>query len=203
MISCILLSAGLSSRFGSSKALALLNGITVIEYIQKTLEHALVSEVIVVLGSHANEVQPFLLKYKKVKYVYNKNYHWGQTSSFKIGLQNISNNALGVMLLPIDHPLIKLETIDLLVNYFLRQKPAVLIPTYQNKKGHPPLFDSQLKEIFSNMNNSLGLNIFLEQMNLPSTLFPVDDEGILLTFNTPDEFASLKEIYQKTGKLSF
>ena len=202
MISGILLSAGLSSRFGSPKALAVLNGIRVIEHIQNTLNHSLVSEVVIVLGSHANEIQPFVLKHKKVKYVYNKNYNLGQTSSFKIGLENISNNALGVMLLPVDYPLIKFKTINLLLDYFLIHKPSVLIPTYQNKKGHPPIFGSHLTKIFLNMDNSVGLNVLMKQINLQSTLLPVNDNGVLLTFNTLDEFASLKKIYHETKKLS-
>ena len=113
MISCILLSAGLSSRFGSPKALARINNISVIEHIQNTLDNSMVSEVIVVLGGHAKKIKSVVLKHKKVKYVYNKDYNLGQTSSFKIGLKHISTNSLAVMLLPIDYPLIQFKTINL------------------------------------------------------------------------------------------
>ena len=75
----------------------------------------------------------------------------------------------------------------------------MLIPTYKNKKGHPPIFNAQFKKEFLNMDNSIGLNVFMKEMNLSPALFPVNDEGIVLTFNTLEEFASLKKIYRKTS----
>ena len=56
MISCILLSAGFSRRFGSPKALALINGVTVIEQLQNILVRSQVGETVVVLGDHANDI---------------------------------------------------------------------------------------------------------------------------------------------------
>ena len=198
MISCIVLSAGLSSRFGSPKALARINDICVLEHIGNMLSDSMVSEVIVVIGSHANEIKSVVLKHKKVKYVYNKAYNLGQTSSFKTGLKHISKNSLAVMLLPIDYPLIQFKTINLLINHFLLEKPSVLIPTYKNKKGHPPIFNAQLKKYFLSIDNFIGLNVFMKEMKLSPSLFPVNDEGVVLTFNTLEEFTSLKKDYQKT-----
>ena len=51
MISCLLLTAGLSSRFHSPKALARLGEDTVIEHLQKTLINTQLSEIVVVLGA--------------------------------------------------------------------------------------------------------------------------------------------------------
>ena len=69
MISCILLSAGYSSRFGSPKALAKLNGQTIIEQLQKILVASILDEIIVVLGAFAEDIKSYLLKHKKIKLV--------------------------------------------------------------------------------------------------------------------------------------
>ena len=69
MISCILLSAGFSSRFGSPKALAKRNGETVIEHIQRSLLNTLIEEIIIVLGNKADKIEPFVLNHKRVKFV--------------------------------------------------------------------------------------------------------------------------------------
>ncbi|VAX34845.1 hypothetical protein MNBD_UNCLBAC01-1087, partial [hydrothermal vent metagenome] len=85
MLSCILLSAGASARFGSPKALAKQpsNNRPIIEKIQKTLLKTKIDEIIIVLGAHAESIKPFLLKHKNIKVVYNKDHNFGQTSSFK------------------------------------------------------------------------------------------------------------------------
>ena len=68
MISCILLSAGLSSRFGSPKALAKLpDGQTVIEKIQNQLLSIPESELIIVLGHAKTQILPLVLKHKNLK----------------------------------------------------------------------------------------------------------------------------------------
>ena len=89
MISCILLTAGLSNRFRSPKALARLGQDTVIEHLQKTLINTQISDIVIVLGAEAETIKPFLLNHKKIRFVYNKNFNFGQTSSFKTGLTGI------------------------------------------------------------------------------------------------------------------
>ncbi len=51
MVTCILLSAGSSQRFGSPKALAELYDETVLEHLQKMLLATQVGEIIIVLGA--------------------------------------------------------------------------------------------------------------------------------------------------------
>ena len=118
MISCVLLSAGLSSRFGSPKALAKISGKTLIERLQKTLLGSFVDEVVIVLGAYAEQIQPFILNHKKVKVVYNKDYNLGQTSSFKAGVNEISSTSDGIMLYPVDYPFVGKDTLMYLIDSF-------------------------------------------------------------------------------------
>lgn len=197
MISCILLSAGSSSRFDGPKALALFDQTPVIVHLQNVLISSQVFEVIVVLGASAHKIQPHLLNHKKIISVHNKDYHLGQCSSFKMGLKNVSRKSSGIMLLPVDYPLIKTETINTLCDYFLKTIPPLLIPTYQDRKGHPPIFHARLTPQLLGLADSTGLNVFEEQMKSKAVLYPVPDPGVILTFNTPLEFEELKKDFQK------
>ena len=201
MMSCILLSAGLSSRFGSHKALARLEKIPLIEHLQKMLISSKVSEIVVVLGASFEEIEPHIFKHEKIVCVRNPDYRLGQISSFKTGLKNVSANSLAALLLPVDYPLIKTETIDTLCDFFLARRPSIVIPTYQNRKGHPPIFHKKLTKQLLEWDASIGLNRFAEQMKPQTILSPVEDPGILLTFNTPAEFAELKKIYENEKSL--
>jgi len=193
MIASILLSAGLSQRFASLKALANLNGETVIERLQKMLISSQADEIIVVLGAHADEIKPHLLNHNKVKFVYNKDYNFGQTSSFKTGLRSISDRIEGVLLLPVDHPLIEQKTIDTLIRYFLDHSPLIVLPAFGGQKGHPPLFSASLKEEFLALDNQSGLNSIAHAHQSETAVLSVNDPGVVQSFNTQEEFEALRQ----------
>ena len=195
MISAILLSAGLSERFGSPKALAKINETTrVIETVQRTLLASPINEIIVVLGAFAADIKPFLLKEKRIKSVLNKNYREGQISSFQVGLKRVSSSAQGVLLWPVDYPAVKLNTIEILCDQFLNNDSLkIIIPSFKDHKVHPPIFPIHLKEEFLELDHSQGLNIVAQRHQNITTIYPVDDPGVIKTFNTPEEFEQLKK----------
>ncbi|MDD3374914.1 MAG: nucleotidyltransferase family protein [Candidatus Omnitrophica bacterium] len=191
MISCIVLSAGLSSRFGSPKALASLNGQTVIEHLLHNLVLSCLDEIIIVLGAEAERIEPYILKHKKAKVVYNKDYNFGQTSSFQVGLQSLDKNVNGFMLLPVDYPLVRSETIDFLISKFLKDSEKITIPVFENKKGHPPIFPVSLKNEFLLLSADKGLNAVAHRYPEKIKLEEVLDFGVTQTFNTSEEFKNL------------
>ncbi|MFA5087619.1 MAG: nucleotidyltransferase family protein [Candidatus Omnitrophota bacterium] len=193
MISAILLTAGLSSRFLSPKALAGINGSTVIRYLQNKLLESEVAEIIIVLGAHAPEIKPYILKHKKVKVVYNKDYILGQTSSFKVGWSVVASPIQGVLLMPVDYPAVTVETINLICRSFALSSPLLLIPTFEGKKGHPPVFHVALREEIMRLDNSAGLNQIARQHVRETVYLPVQDPGVRATFNTPEELGKLKK----------
>ena len=191
MISCILLTAGESRRFGSPKALAVIGKTTAIERIQKTLlDAAVVDEIIVVLGAHAAKIKPYVFNHKKVRVVHNKDYKLGQTSSFQTGISSVGAFCRGIMLFPVDCPLIKASTIEEIVRDFNAKTPSILVPTYQSQKGHPPMFNASLKRDILALTPEKGINTFF--IGHVPMLAEINDPGILKTFNTPQEFKEIR-----------
>ncbi len=194
MLSCVILAAGLSKRFGSPKALAKFNGEAIIERILKTVLSTKVEEIVVVLGAHKEQIESCILKHKKVRVVYNKDYKLGQTSSFKIGLQNLAGDFSGTFLYPVDYPLVQASTIEMLGDVFLQKQPSILVPSFDHHKGHPPIFHARLKEEILNLDNALGLNTIVRKHTLDEIILPVSDSGVILTFNTPQELEVIKRL---------
>lgn len=157
-----------------------------------------VDEIIVVLGAYAEEIKPHLLKHKKLKVVYNKDYNLGQTSSFQRGLEAINARAKGLMLLPVDYPFVQSATLDQLIQNFRQTAPLILIPTYNGKKGHPPIFSAQLKSRFEQLPNQKGINTISWQEEQNTVLLAVDDPGITATFNTPEELRKVEQLIPKS-----
>lgn len=194
--SCVLLAAGLSSRFGSPKALAVIDGQSVITRVQQALLASSINEIIVVLGAFSEEIKAHLLKHTKIRFVHNKDYKLGQTSSFQCGLAAVSRSSQGIFLFPVDYPFIRTQTLDFLKEDFQKNKAGILIPVYQNRKGHPPLFPDDLKESLLALPPSEGLNKFIHEHGRRMRLVDVTDPGVVQTFNTPEELEHIRREHQ-------
>jgi molybdenum cofactor cytidylyltransferase len=197
MFSCILLSAGFSQRFGSPKALARFDGETIVTILQKTLLKSLVDEIVIVIGAHQEAIKPFILNHKRVKLVYNKDYKFGQTSSFQSGLKAVSPESRGIFLLPVDFPFVQSLTFDRLIKIFLKEQCQILIPTYQGHKGHPPLFSNKLKAEILALPTEAGVNTLIHKYSQFTANWEIHDEGVILSFNTGEEFQVICRKWQK------
>jgi molybdenum cofactor cytidylyltransferase len=189
---CIVLAAGESSRFGSPKALASLRNQTIIEHIQHTLINA-VDEVIIVLGANAEQIKPHILQHKKIQSVINPDYKLGQTSSLLTGLKSLIKPA-AFFVLPVDCPLVQSTTFNQLKNEFTAQKARIVVPAYNEKKGHPPLFHPDLKREILHLKASEGLNLVIHRHAEEICVVPTNDSGVVLTFNTPQELKKIQEL---------
>jgi molybdenum cofactor cytidylyltransferase len=197
MISGILLSAGSSSRFGSPKALASIDHMPAIIYLLEKLITTSLDEIIVVLGADSQQIEPCLFKHKKIRVVHNKDYKFGQTSSVQTGLRSLAPDASGFMILPVDCPFIQEYTVDAVIARFkLDRPPGVIIPAYQNHRGHPPVFDIRFKDEILKLDPSHGINEVLHAHPASVITFEFDDPGIAQSFNTPEEFKEIKKIFQ-------
>ena len=191
MITCIVLAAGESKRFGSPKPLADLNGTPAVAAICATLLASSVDKILVVLGHEADAVRPALPSHKRIHSVTNKDYARGMTSSFQAGLRTRPARDSDLMLLPVDMPFIKTATINLLCRTFGEQDPLILVPTYNGRSGHPPIFSSSLSDDFKALKDDEPLSNVQHRLKQKTLYLPVDDPGIIHTYSTPQELSRL------------
>lgn len=192
MTSLILLCAGASQRFGSPKALAKINQETILSHLQKRLIDSSIDEIVIVFGEHSEQIKHVVLKHNKIRVVHNKDHKFGQTSSIKEGLKNVSKDSESFFLLPIDCPNIKISTFHLLIERLKNLDSDAIIPAYQGQKGHPPIFNHFVKEQILLLSHSKGANVVFKELERVQVV-DIDDPGIIQTFNTPDEFQHLKD----------
>ncbi len=191
MISCIVLAAGLSSRFGNPKPLAKIGDRTIIEIIQEKLLLTELSEIVFVLGHEASTISPLIPKMQRTQIVINENYMSGQTSSFKTGLSAVNSSTNGIMLLPSDMPFVEPDTIEELIHIFSKKLPLILVPQFQNRGGHPPVFSASLKNEFLSLKDDEPISTVIHNHEAEVIRVPVDDEGVTLSFNSPKELETL------------
>lgn len=193
MTSCIILAAGLSSRFHSPKALAEYNGGYIINHIINTAIHADIENISIVLGAHYEIIQPKLLKHKNIRIVYNKDYNLGQTSSFQAGVHSAPKKTKAFLLWPVDYPFIKTVTIRAMIETFAQNSPPIVIPTFNQHKGHPALLSHSLKKEILSLNPGLGLNTIVNRHAEKSSFLAIRDEGVISSFNTIEQWHQIKK----------
>ena len=191
MVTCIVLAAGESTRFGSPKPLADLNGTPAIRVICATLLESHVDKLVVVLGHEADRVRSALPAHKRIHSVTNKDYGRGMTSSFQTGLRSRAALDNDLMLLPVDMPFIKTATIDLLCRTFKEQGPLILVPTIDGRPGHPPVFAASLADDFKALRDKEPLSTVQHRFKDRVVRLPVDDPGVIRTYSTPAELSRL------------
>ena len=187
----MILSAAPSERFGSPKALAPFKGTTVIEHLQNTLLQTSCDEIIVVLGAHGHRIFPSIFNHTRIRIVYNKDYNFGQMSSVQAGWRCAGETLEGVLFLPVDCPLVQASSINTIIDHFKKHQPDILVPSYHNIKGHPPIFQARLKSEVLGLPMKAELNSLFT--NHPPQTIDIDDIGIIKNFNTPEELEEINK----------
>lgn len=196
MITCIVLAAGESRRFPGNKLLYEIKpGITIIEILLKSILASKVDRIIVVLGHEAE------LVIKKVQHfdsnllhsVVNPNYiNGGMSSSIRQGVK-FALDSHAIIITPADIPLIPSKVFDQLIDYYSNHSPLVIIPTYQEQKGHPILISSKLfQQVQRISEEKRGLKEIVQAYWNDIIFLPTDSREILQDIDIYKDIISLK-----------
>ncbi len=191
MIDAIVLAAGASSRMGEPKALCELSGMRVIERILATLERiGIVSPKLVLAQPHGRAIADFVVDSRRfsVETCWNQQPEAGMLSSIQCGLNAVSSTIDGVILWPVDVPLVKPETIEYLLS---QDRRRWLVPTFQDRGGHPVWLPAMLLAEVIALPVSSSLRALRERF--PPLRVPVSDEDVLLDVDTPEALKRASE----------
>lgn len=188
--SAIILSAGLSSRMNGFKPLLKFGGVTAVELIVRSFISVGVEDILVIVGHRGEEIIS-LLKNELVRCILNEKYKEGMSSSVVRAVSVIDKDSKGFFLIPVDIPLIKIRTLELLKEEFAKGAKGIIYPKFNGKKGHPPLISTKYKdEIIKNISNG-GLREVLRVYEEDSSTIEVIDNGILMDMDTSVDYDNL------------
>jgi molybdenum cofactor cytidylyltransferase len=151
-VGAVLLAAGAGERMGGRpKALLELGGVPLVLRQLIALSGAGVDEVAVVLGHHADAIEPAVRQFP-IALVRNPSPGDGQASSVRLGLQALSPRLDAVIVALADQPLIDAQDIVALISAFRKRGeaamvvPRVLRADGATEPGNPVMFDAALRE---------------------------------------------------------
>lgn len=183
----VLVAAGLSSRMKDFKPMLPFGGSTIANHIVVILKEMGIAPIVVVTGHRAEQLERHLSQ-PGVRFVRNERYRETEMfDSIKIGLQEIREDCDRVMLMPVDTPAIKEETIRQVLAI-----DAALIRTVCNgKPGHPILIRTEMIPVICASDGHCGLRGAMEESGVPITSLEVADEAIYMDVDTPEEYRNL------------
>jgi CTP:molybdopterin cytidylyltransferase MocA len=148
VVGAVLLAAGAGSRMGGRpKALLELGGVPLIRRQLIALSGAGVDEVVVVLGHHADLIEPVVQAFP-VTVVRNPHPDDGQVSSQRLGLQALTGKLDAVLVALADQPLIHAQDLSALIGAY-KKRPAgssVVFPQVNGEPGNPVIFSAEVRE---------------------------------------------------------
>jgi molybdenum cofactor cytidylyltransferase len=200
-VSAILLAAGESRRMGATNKLALaVDGEPLLRRTVKTLLASQLAELVVVLGHQAEQARA-LLWGLTVPTVVNDAYREGQMSSVHCGLAALTRPCDGVMICLADQPLLTSRDIDGLSAAFAQRGGAIIVPTYEGRRGNPiVLAHAHRAQILSGGRN-LGCKRLIERNPELVTTVEMGNDHTVFDLDTPDDYANLQARLKKASTL--
>lgn len=189
-IAGIILAAGGSHRFGQPKQLLDFHGKPFVRVIAEKALAAGLSPVIVVTGSHADEVEQ-AVDGLPVQTVHNPEWEAGQSTTIRKGISSLPANCGGAVFLLSDQPQITIEVIRSLVVLHSQDLPAVLAPFVNDKRANPVLFDRETFYDLQKLNGEQGGRAIFSKFS--PTYMEWADDRLLMDVDTPEDYHRLLE----------
>ena len=186
-LAALILAAGVSSRMERFKPMLPVGEDTMIRRTVRMMQQAGADPIVVVTGYKSDVLRQHL---DGMGLVFLNNEHYASTQmfdSFKIGLEYLLPRCERLLFSPGDVPTVQIDTVRRLLEY----DSQVVRPVYGKKSGHPIVLRHDALEKISDYRGEDGLRGALRKLGLSGQDVPVNDEGVVLDADTPEEYNRL------------
>lgn len=185
----LVLSAGGSTRMGRPKALLVDSmGRTFIQAVTETARAGGCAGVLVVVGPpHGQAIRQALPD--GVSAAVNERPERGMLSSVQVGLAALPAAVSTVLVWPVDIPLVQPATVRAVLDATAQR---IIVPMHHERGGHPLRLPRRLFGEVMALEPDRGLKRLLEARADEVERLSVPDPGVLVDFDTPEEYARSK-----------
>ena len=191
MLAAVILAGGASRRMGSPKALVSYQGASFLEHLLGVTRHPAIGVRRVVLGPDAEAIsQQVTLASDEM--VVNRDWQLGQLSSIHAALRSLPEGTHGMLLCPVDHPLVSAALVDALVRTFLETRAPVVLPMFEGRRGHPVIFAAAVYEELLRAPMDTGARAVVRAHKSDLQEVSTTEEGCVVNLNDPDALLKAK-----------
>ena len=191
MLAAVILSGGASRRMGSPKALVSYHGASFLEHLLSVTRHPAIGVRRVVLGPDGDTIsRQVALAPEEI--VHNREWERGQLSSIHAALRSLPAGTEGMLLFPVDHPLVSATLVNNLIVTFLETRAPVVLPTFEGRRGHPVIFSAAVYEELLRAPLETGARAVVWAHKNELQEVSTTEEGCVLNLNDPDALLQAK-----------
>lgn len=193
-IAVIVLAAGRSERMGSSnKLLAPIDGAPMIARVVDTVLETRLRPVVVVTG-HDQEAIRAALQDRDVTFAHNPDHAAGLSTSLRVGLGAQPADVEAALVCLGDMPEVRSADIEALVAAFNPiEGRSICIPMYEGRRGNPVLWAARYFGELASIEGDVGGRPLLDKYAEEVCRVPVNDAGVTVDVDTPDQLSALVE----------
>ena len=172
---------------GRPKALLELEGRTFVHRVVRALAEGGCAPVLVVTAPGDDEVAAEA-RGAGARTVMNPDPGEGPITSLRLAIGKLDEAVAGLAYLPVDHPLVRPETVAHLLSEARASGALLTIPMRGNKRGHPPIFRRPLFAELADPALEGGARTVVHRHLGAAELVPVDDPGVTADIDTPESY---------------
>jgi molybdenum cofactor cytidylyltransferase len=99
----------------------------------------------------------------------------------------------GWLLVPGDHPMLEVDVLNTLIERWQSGNDLIVLPTFQQRRGHPTLFRWSLAAEVPQLGPSQGLNALLHRHAAQVREIPVNNDSVLMDLDVPADYEALRQ----------
>ena len=190
-VAALILAAGASARMGGqNKLLRVVDGLPLVRHAVDAALASRCTQVLVVTGCEGESVES-TLDPERVSIVRNPDYASGMSTSLRCGLAALPTDTAAALVVLGDMPRVSAAHIDRIVGAFDPARPAIVVPTFQGRRGNPVLWPRRYFADLRAIVGDTGARGLLETRAAEVVAVPIDSEAILADVDTPADLAAL------------
>ena len=189
---------------GAPKALVQFRGKSFLAHLLEAAQNPKIGFVRVVLGAGDEEIRGALNLPKGIV-VLNPDWQRGQLSSIQAAIRALAPDARndaafaataldGILLCPVDHPLVSRALIaSLVAAFYSAARPPIVVPTFRSRRGHPVIFARSLFAELLLAPPDEGARAVVWAHAGEVAEVPTEEEGVVLNLNDPETLRRAQE----------
>lgn len=190
-MSAVLLAAGRSRRMGAFKPLLPFGGRSVIETCAVNLREGGADEVIIVVGHRADDVRAAVSHLPFVRFAFNSEAESEMGVSIARGVEALTDDVEAVLVALVDQPAIPAGVVSEILAARKRNGARLVIPTWNERGGHPVLVDMAFREELLKLAPDRGLRAIFERHRSVVLRLPVGSPFVARDMDTWDDYRAL------------
>ena len=195
-VAAIILAAGKSQRMGQPKMLLRWRDTTVLGQVVMTFSRAGIQDIIVVTGGDGTLVEGEVARLAGLfptRAAFNPSYESeGMMASIQAGIKAMDPEYEAVLIGLGDQPQVEEKTVRDILATYEELNGSLIVPSYENRRGHPVLIDATYLPELHNLTARTNLRDFLNT-HRDKIWYVEAGPSVLMDLDTPEDYQRFHE----------